>query len=63
MAMKRNSLPGSEVNAFIEKGGKDVTMEPHLTVFSALESLEQEDNISEIGKKYVFDDNNTEFDA
>ncbi len=51
------------INAFMEKGGKDFTMEPHLTVFSGLESLEQEGNTSEVGKKYVFDDDNTAFDA
>lgn len=51
------------INAFIENGGKDFTMEPHLTVFSGLESLEQEGNTSEVGKKYVFDDDHTAFDA
>ncbi len=50
-------------NAFIKQGGKAFTMEPHLTVFSGLENLEQSGNTSEVGKKYTFDDNNTAFDA
>lgn len=36
------------VNSFIHNGGEVVTVEPHLTVFSALSSLEREGQSSEI---------------
>ena len=50
------------VKAFIEKGGKDFTIEPHLTVFKGLADLEQEGDKSQIGE-FKYPDADTAFDV
>ena len=47
---------------FIKMGGKDFTMEPHLTVFDGLKDLEQEGEESKIGK-YQFKTADEAFDT
>lgn len=49
-------------NDFIARGGKDFTMEPHLTVFEGLKELEREGEESGIGE-FEYSDADTAFDA
>lgn len=51
------------VRAYIARGGKEFTMEPHLKVFAGLAALEQEGERSAVGEKYVYDSNDAAFDA
>lgn len=51
------------VGEFIKLGGKNFTIEPHLTVFSGLSSLEREGERSGIGEMYTYPDANSAFDA
>lgn len=48
---------------FRENGGRCVTIEPHLTVFSGLESLEKEDGKSVVGNVYRYASNEEAFKA
>lgn len=48
---------------FVKNGGMFFTMEPHLAVFDGLAGLEKDGKTSEVGKKYVFKDNDEAFDA
>ena len=48
---------------YLANGGRNFTMEPHLTVFSGLEALENEGNTSDIGNKYTFANSNEAFDS
>ncbi|MBR3848064.1 MAG: sugar phosphate isomerase/epimerase [Oscillospiraceae bacterium] len=48
---------------FVKNGGKFFTVEPHLAVFDGLAGLEKDGKTSEVGKKYVFKDNDEAFDA
>lgn len=50
------------ISDYISNGGTDFTVEPHLTVFSGLSSLEREGEKSNVGK-YVFDSSDSAFDA
>lgn len=49
-------------NDFISRGGNDFTIEPHLTVFEGLKSLEREGEESGIGE-FRYPDADTAFDA
>lgn len=51
------------INEYRKNGGTDFTMEPHLAVFSGLEALEQDGNISIIGNRFVYENNDEAFDA
>lgn len=51
------------INDYRKMGGVDFTMEPHLAVFSGLEALEQDGNVSKIGNRFVYENNNDAFDA
>ena len=50
------------VGEFVKKGGNVFTIEPHLAVFDGLTGLEQDGNVSEIGKKYIYRSNEEAFD-
>ena len=50
------------VKAFIEKGGRNFTIEPHLTVFEGLAALENEGEKSVIDT-FKYPDADTAFDA
>lgn len=51
------------VGEFIKLGGKNFTIEPHLTVFSGLSSLEREGERSGVGELYTYHDANSAFDT
>lgn len=51
------------VKRFIERGGRDFTIEPHLSIFNGIENLERDGDASEVGKKYVYASNDEAFDA
>lgn len=44
-------------------GGRELTLEPHLTVFKGLGSLEREGDRSQVGEVYTYPDSNAAFDA
>ncbi len=48
---------------FLEKGGDAVTVEPHLTVFDALKTLEREGEKSRVGGAYAYPSSDAAFDA
>ncbi len=48
---------------FLEKGGDSVTVEPHLTVFDALKTLEREGEKSRVGGAYAYPSSDAAFDA
>jgi hypothetical protein len=50
------------VKGFIEAGGRNFTIEPHLTVFEGLKELEREGEESGIGQ-FQYPDADTAFDA
>lgn len=62
-AGKGNGNVAYIANEFIKNGGKDFTIEPHLTVFKGLADLEKEGNTSEVGTKYSYSSNDEAFDA
>ena len=51
------------VKEFLAKGGRDMTIEPHLKVFDGLKALEESGNTSVVGGIYRYPDANTAFDA
>ncbi len=51
------------VNEFIGLGGRAMTVEPHLTVFSGLSGLEREGERSQVGEVYTYPDSDAAFDA
>lgn len=51
------------VGEYISVGGRAMTVEPHLTVFSGLSGLEREGERSQVGEVYSYPDQNTAFDA
>ena len=51
------------VKAFIARGGRDFTIEPHLKVFSGLAALEREGDTSDVGSVYTYESNDAAFDA
>ena len=51
------------VRAYIARGGRQFTMEPHLKVFDGLAALEQDGEQSKVGERYVYDSNDAAFDA
>ena len=54
---------GAIVKDYISRGGIAMTLEPHLTVFSGLASLEREGERSQVGEVYTYPDANSAFDA
>ncbi len=50
---------GAITKDFIKMGGKDFTIEPHLTLFSGFAKLEQEDALH---AKFMYSDSDTSFD-
>ncbi len=51
------------VAGFISNGGRDFTIEPHLTVFDGLAGLEKDGNTSEVGTLYSYPTNEAAFKA
>ena len=51
------------VKEYLAMGGKNMTVEPHLKVFSGLKTLERKGEESKLGGAYVFDSNDEAFDA
>ena len=52
------------VSEFIKNGGRDFTIEPHLTVFKGLENLERKgDTKSQASEKYAYKNSDEAFDA
>lgn len=51
------------VSAYVQNGGKEFTIEPHLKVFDGLAALEREGDTSVVGETYVYESNNAAFDA
>lgn len=51
------------VSEFIAMGGREFTIEPHLTVFSGLSNLERSGEESKVGEVYSYPDSDTAFDA
>lgn len=51
------------VKDFIAAGGRDFTIEPHLTVFKGLSELERAGDESKVGEVYTYPDSDTAFDA
>ncbi len=51
------------VRAFLNQGGKDMTVEPHLKVFDGLKALERPGEESRLEGKFVFSTNGEAFDA
>ena len=54
---------GEIVSDFIKRGGREMTVEPHLTVFSGLSGLEREGERSQVGEVYTYPDADKAFDA
>lgn len=52
---------GQIVKEFMDMGGRDATVEPHLTVFSGFAALEQEGEKTKMA--YTYPDSDTAFDA
>lgn len=51
------------VSDFIARGGRDFTIEPHLTVFKGLSGLERAGEESKVGEVYTYPDSDSAFDA
>lgn len=51
------------IKYYTEKGGKDMTLEPHLAVFDGLSALENKGEDSKIGQIFTYKDNSEAFDA
>ncbi len=51
------------VSKFISNGGRDFTIEPHLTVFDGLAGLEKDGNTSEVGTLYSYPTKEAAFKA
>jgi len=51
------------LKAFLENGGECLTVEPHLTVFDALKTLEREGEKSRVGGAYAYPSSDAAFDA
>ena len=62
-AGKGNGNVEKIVSEFVAMGGRDFTIEPHLTVFKGLAELEREGEQSKVGQLYTYPDSNTAFDA
>lgn len=50
------------VKAYLAKGGKEMTLEPHLTVFDGLKALEEDGNTSAVGE-FTYPTADAAFDA
>ncbi len=51
------------VGEFVAMGGRNFTIEPHLTVFAGLKDLEREGEQSKVGELYTYPDSDAAFDA
>lgn len=51
------------LKAFLDQGGECLTVEPHLTVFDALKTLEREGEKSRVGGAYTYPSSDAAFDA
>ena len=51
------------VPEYLAQGGYAFTLEPHLTVFDGLGSLEREGQTSDVGSEYVYSNNDAAFDV
>ena len=51
------------VKEFLAKGGRDMTIEPHLKVFDGLKDLETPGDTSVVGQQYVYPNSDASFDA
>lgn len=54
---------GKIVGEFVAMGGRTMTVEPHLTVFSGLSGLEREGGRSQVGEVYTYESSDAAFDA
>lgn len=54
---------GKIVSEYRAMGGRALTLEPHLTIFSGLGALEREGERSQVGEVYTYPDANAAFDA
>ena len=62
-AGKGDGQVGKILKAFLENGGECLTVEPHLTVFDALKTLEREGEKSRVGGAYAYPSSDAAFDA
>ena len=62
-AGKGDGQVGRILKAFLENGGECLTVEPHLTVFDALKTLEREGEKSRVGGAYAYPSSDAAFDA
>ena len=63
-AGKGDGHVGEVLHAFLDQGGCDMTVEPHLAVFDGLKGLERKGDRSIVGGgNYVFSSNDEAFDA
>lgn len=51
------------LEAYAAAGGRVMTLEPHLAVFSALGQIERHDRSHGVGAEYVYENNHAAFDA
>lgn len=51
------------VPEYIAQGGRAFTLEPHLTVFDGLASLEREGQTSDVGTQFTYPSADAAFDA
>lgn len=51
------------VKDYLARGGREMTLEPHLAVFDGLQGLEESGDVSVVGQKYTFDSAEAAFDA
>ena len=51
------------LKAFLDQGGECLTVEPHLTVFDALKTLEREGEKSRVGGAFTYPSSDAAFDA
>ena len=51
------------VKDYIARGGREMTLEPHLAVFEGLKGLEESGDVSVVGQRYTFASAEAAFDA
>lgn len=51
------------VKDYLARGGREITLEPHLAVFDGLKGLEESGDVSVVGQKYTFASAEAAFDA
>jgi sugar phosphate isomerase/epimerase len=51
------------IKDYLARGGREMTLEPHLAVFDGLKGLEESGDVSVVGQKYTFASAEEAFDA